>query len=234
MKSTVDEIRRRFDHDVERFSNLQTGQSSTIDAPLILELITETIAAVHPGATAILDIGCGAGNYTLKLLREFPHADVTMVDLSQPMLSKAKERTREVTSGTVCTIQADIRNLSLNEDSFDVITAAAVLHHLRTEEEWKAVFKKLFNSLKSGGSFWIADLIEHNNPEIQQMMWERYGDYLTELRGQAYRDKVFQYIKKEDTPRSLLFQLNLLKSVGFKTVEVLHKNNCFAAFGAIK
>ncbi|MGI6419673.1 MAG: hypothetical protein ACOX1P_28900 [Thermoguttaceae bacterium] len=33
-KSTVDEIRQRFDADVERFSNLETGQSATIDAPL--------------------------------------------------------------------------------------------------------------------------------------------------------------------------------------------------------
>ena len=33
-KSTVDEIRERFDNDVERFSNLATGQSATIDAPL--------------------------------------------------------------------------------------------------------------------------------------------------------------------------------------------------------
>ena len=29
MKSTVDEIRLRFDADVERFSNLETGQSAT-------------------------------------------------------------------------------------------------------------------------------------------------------------------------------------------------------------
>lgn len=28
MKSTVEQIRERFDHDVERFSNLETGQSA--------------------------------------------------------------------------------------------------------------------------------------------------------------------------------------------------------------
>ena len=39
MKSTVDEIRQRFDADVERFSNLETGQSATADAPLGMELI---------------------------------------------------------------------------------------------------------------------------------------------------------------------------------------------------
>ena len=45
MKSTVEEIRARFDNDVERFSNLETGQSATIDAPLALELIAEAAAA---------------------------------------------------------------------------------------------------------------------------------------------------------------------------------------------
>ncbi len=38
MKSTVAEIRERFDLDVERFSNIETGQSATIDATVALEL----------------------------------------------------------------------------------------------------------------------------------------------------------------------------------------------------
>jgi tRNA (cmo5U34)-methyltransferase len=62
MKSTTDQIRQRFDHDVERFSNLDTGQSATIDAPLVLDLITTVAAATNPNATHVLDIGCGAGN----------------------------------------------------------------------------------------------------------------------------------------------------------------------------
>ncbi len=39
-KSTIDEIRDRFDKDVERFSNIETGQTATMDAPLAMELIT--------------------------------------------------------------------------------------------------------------------------------------------------------------------------------------------------
>lgn len=38
MKSTVEEIRQRFDADVERFSNLETGQSATVDAPMAMAL----------------------------------------------------------------------------------------------------------------------------------------------------------------------------------------------------
>jgi tRNA (cmo5U34)-methyltransferase len=65
-------------------------------------------------------------------------------------------------------------------------------------------------------------------------MRRRYGEYLAGLRGEAYRDHVFAYVEKEDTPRPLAFQLDLLRQVGFSQVEVLHKNVCFAAFGAVK
>src|SRR5215470_10407819 len=95
-KSTVDEIRQRFDNEVDRFSNLQTGQSATVDAPLALELISQAAAATNPSAKRVLDIGCGAGNYTLKLLERVPNFDVTLIDLSQPMLDKAQERIRAV------------------------------------------------------------------------------------------------------------------------------------------
>ena len=66
------------------------------------------------------------------------------------------------------------------------------------------------------------------------MMWQRYGEYLTQLGGEDYRDKVFAYIAKEDSPRPVTFQLDLLRRVGFSKVELLHKNSCFAAFGAVK
>ncbi|MCK5392013.1 MAG: hypothetical protein KAJ31_06265 [Deltaproteobacteria bacterium] len=43
-----------------------------------------------------------------------------------------------------------------------------------------------------------------------------------------------EYIDIEDSPRSLSYQIELMKKVGFGTVDVLHKNSCFAAFVGIK
>lgn len=184
MKSSVDEIRRRFDADVERRSNLETGQSSTIDAPLSLELIVRAAAATTPHATHVLDVRAGAGNDTLRMLAELPGLDVTLVDLSRPMLDRAADRLRESSASRVTCLQADVRELELGESRFDLITAAAMLHHLRTTEEWEAVF--------------AAD------------------------------------VAREDTPRPLVFQLDLLCQVGFGAVDVLHKTSTFAAFGAVK
>jgi tRNA (cmo5U34)-methyltransferase len=234
MKSSVIEIRERFDADVERFSNLETGQSSTIDAPLSLELIVRAAAATTPHATALLDVGSGAGNYALKMLQSIPSLQITLIDLSQPMLDRAAERLRATTASRVTCVQGDVRELALGEARYDVITAAAVLHHLRTTEEWESVFAAFFAALRPGGSLWISDLVEHSAPEVQALMWERYGEYLASLRGEAYREHVLAYVEKEDSPRPLLFQLDLLRKVGFTEVDVLHKNGCFATFGAVK
>jgi tRNA (cmo5U34)-methyltransferase len=230
-KSTVEQIRDRFDKDVERFSSLETGQTATMDAPLAMELVTRAAAAATPHARSALDIGCGAGNYTLKLLQALPGLDVTLVDLSRPMLDRAAARVRPATPGQVMAVQGDIRDMALGEGAFDVILAAAVFHHLRDDADWAHVFAKCHAALRPGGSIWIADLVAHAIPEVHALMWARYGDYLAGLKGEAYRDHVFAYIEQEDTPRLLPYQLDLLRAVGFRQVEVLHVNGPFAAFG---
>ena len=233
-KSTVEEIRQRFDADVERFSNLETGQSATVDAPLAMSLIAEVAAATTPQATSVLDVGCGAGNYTLRLLDRLPNLSVTLIDLSRPMLDQAVARIQAVTSGKIEAIQGDIREIDIGLQSHDIVLAASVLHHLRAESQWRSVFTKFFAGLRPGGSVWIFDLIDSSIPEVQATMRRRYGEYLTQLKDEAYRDQVFAYVEKEDTPRSLMFQLDLLREVGFSQFDVLHKNSCFAAFGAVK
>lgn len=233
-KSTVTEIRERFDNEVERFSNLDTGQVATIDATLSLELLTSAAKVIKPDATTLLDLGCGAGNYSLKMLSKLPNLDCTLVDLSLPMLGRAYQRVSEVTSGKADCIQGDIRNINLPENHFDIILAGAVLHHLREDLDWEFVFQKLFDSLKPGGCLMISDLIVQENPAVHHLMWERYGQYLQEHGGEAYQQKVFDYIEIEDSPRSMTYQLDLMKKVGFSSTEILHKNSCFGAFGGIK
>ena len=233
-KATNQEIRERFDKDTERFSNLETGQQTTIDAPLTMELCTEAAKYTNPHAKELLDIGCGAGNYTLKMLVKVPNLNCTLNDLSMPMLQKAKERVSPQTKGTVTLIQDDMRNLNLFNDYFDIILAAATLHHLRDDEDWEMMFNKIYKALKPGGSFWVSDLVTHDSKFIKKLFEDEYGNYLETLGGPEYRQKVLDYVHYEDTPRSLNYQLALLAKVGFSTIDVLHKNSSFAAFGAIK
>jgi tRNA (cmo5U34)-methyltransferase len=233
-KATNDEIRVRFDNDVDRFSNLNTGQATTIDAPLTMELCTEAAKYINPNAKNLLDIGCGAGNYTLRMLSKISNLNCTLNDLSMPMLQKAKERVSLQTPGKVTIIQGDMRNLNLPDNHFDIILAAATLHHLRDDSDWELVFTKMYKTLKPGGSIWISDLITHDSLPLNQLFKDKYAAYLETLGGAEYRQKVLDYIAHEDTPRSVNYQTDLLKRVGFTNVEVLHKNSYFAAFGGIK
>ena len=233
-KSTVEEIRQRFDAEIDRYSNLETGQAAVVDSPLSMSLVAEAAAVTTPHAQSMLDVGCGGGNYTLKLLERMPHLQVTLVDLSQAMLDCALRRVQPKAVGPVTVIQSDIRELDLGQQRFDIIVASAVLHHLRADSEWRSVFQKLFNAVQPGGSFWIFDIVESPLPEVQAMHWRRYGEYLTALESAAFRDEMFARIIEEDTPRSVAYQLDLLREVGFSQVEVLHKHSCYAAFGAVK
>ncbi|MDR2949655.1 MAG: class I SAM-dependent methyltransferase [Prevotella sp.] len=232
-KSTVEEIKERFDNDVERFSNLDTGQVSTIDAKISLELITESARRIIPHATHLLDVGCGAGNYSLMMLTKIPDLNCTLVDLSKPMLDRAYQRVIKET-GNVTILQGDIRDIELEENQYDIILAGAVLHHLRDDKDWKTTFGKLFRLLRLGGCLMISDLVAQDTEMLNDYIREKYGDYLQEIGGEEYRHKVLDYIEKEDTPRSINYQLDLMKKVGFRNVEILHKNMCFGAFGGIK
>ncbi len=233
-KSSVEEIKERFDNDVERFSSLDIGQTTTIDAPLAMELITQAAVKSTVNIQRVLDIGCGAGNNTLKLSQYVSPFDCDLVDLSLPMLEKARDRISAINNGKIRIFQGDFREIDLPEGGYDVILAAAVLHHLRDDQDWEATFRKIYRLTAPGGSVWITDLVSHETEAVQSLMWERYGEYLCSLGGEEYRAIVFDYIDKEDSPRPVTYQLNLLGKVGFDHVELLHKNSCFAAFGAIK
>ncbi len=234
-KSSVDDIRRRFDGDVERFSNLDTGQVATIDAPLAMELITQAAVSATPAIRRVLDVGCGAGNNTLKLLAAVPGGFACdLLDLSGPMLARAEERVSAATPHPVRTIQADFRTAPLDDGSYDVILAAAVLHHLRDDADWERAFGRLYALLRPGGTVWITDLVTQAIPAVDGMMQARYAAYLESVGGPAYRDTVLGYIAEEDSPRPVTEQLDLLRRVGFDQIDLLHKNGPFAAFGAKK
>ena len=110
----------------------------------------------------------------------------------------------------------------------------AIIEPADDDADWERVFQKIHAIIRPNGSVWITDMVSHNHPAIQGLMRDRYQQYLTRLGGKTYSTDVLAYIEQEDSPRSIAYQINLLRNVGFEEIEVLHVNTCFAAFGAIK
>ena len=141
---------------------------------------------------------------------------------------------KQRTLGRIITIQGDIREIDLPNGAFDIILAAAVLHHLRADSEWRNVFAAFHRALRPGGSLWVFDLVESSIPAVQKLMRQRYGDYLTRLSGRSLPGIMCSLTSSKTPPPADVPNPELLRQVGFGQVEVLHKNLCFAAYGAVK
>ena len=233
-KRTVAEIGSYFDGEVERFSDLAKGQASIKDARLMMDLLAEASSALAPRARRILDLGCGAGNQTLNLLRVFPAADCTLLDISSAMLERARERVGSVAAGRIELVEGDFRTVPLPEEHFDLIVAAAVLHHLCDDADWTRTFTKIHSLLKPGGLLLVSDLICHENPKIEALFKVRQESFLREALGDAEAERIMRSIAESDTPSSLEYQFALLRKLGFREVGLLHKNLVFGAYYAGK
>jgi ubiquinone/menaquinone biosynthesis C-methylase UbiE len=80
-------------------------------------------AALHvsPAPERILDVGCGTGEGTLFLAREFPQARVRGVDISGEMIAAAVAKVGLDPEGRVAFKQADAASLPYPDDHFDLV-----------------------------------------------------------------------------------------------------------------
>src|SRR5437879_2274124 len=99
------------------------------------------------------------------------------------MLERAEQRLKSAAEGNVKTVQSDMRSLSFEPGSFDLILAGQVLHHLRGDADWELMFGRFHQWLRLGGVLFVADFIAFDDPAIQELMTERYGEYLVNLGG---------------------------------------------------
>jgi ubiquinone/menaquinone biosynthesis C-methylase UbiE len=100
---------------------------------------------------AVLEIGCGTGKNTEWLLQKAEH--ITAVDLSEEMLSKAKEK---IQSQKVEFIKTDINSeWDFTKRTFDLIGFSLVLEHI---ENLDHIFKEVYKKLNEQGLVYIGEL----------------------------------------------------------------------------
>jgi SAM-dependent methyltransferase len=92
------------------------------DSPEFLAPLAKAVLEVKPAPERVLDIGCGTGIGTLFLAREFPHARVRGVDISEQMIAVAQSKIGLDPEGRVAFKVADASGLPYDEESFDLVT----------------------------------------------------------------------------------------------------------------
>src|SRR5687767_7283559 len=91
------------------------------------------------GHELVLDIGCGTGRLTQKLLERIPRGSVIALDLSANMLQAARDYLRPVVGSRVQFVQADAAALPI-AGTADAIFSTATFH-------WVLDHPLLFKSL---------------------------------------------------------------------------------------
>ncbi len=104
----------------------------------------------------VLDAGCGGGRYSVAW-HLLGAAHVLGVDLSESGIADAKARALAMKLENVEFQFADVVELPLPDNSFDVVFSNGVLHHTR---DWQRGIHNLLRVLKPGGTGWLY-LIEN-------------------------------------------------------------------------
>jgi 2-polyprenyl-3-methyl-5-hydroxy-6-metoxy-1,4-benzoquinol methylase len=103
----------------------------------------------------ILDLGCGAGEAAVWFAKQ--GAEVVASDLSGEFL-RLVERVAAVHGVKVQTHQADADGLNLPAESFDIVYAGNLLHHVHLEQ----TLDRIREVLKPGGQIVTWDPLRHN------------------------------------------------------------------------
>jgi SAM-dependent methyltransferase len=143
------------------------------------KLILKTLVKHFPGATSLLEIGCGTGFVIAGIAAANPGLLLVGSDLHQEALNYAHTRL----PGVVL-LQMDAGNIPYVEE-FDVICAFDILEHISRDDE---ALKQIHQALKRGGGLMIT-VPQH------PWLWSRADDDARHLRRYTRQDLCHKLIE---------------------------------------
>jgi tRNA (cmo5U34)-methyltransferase len=194
-----------------------------------LRLLVAVLARSCETPRWILDLGVGTGNLAGLLLRAFPDARLTGIDIVPEFLEIAQRRLVEFRD-RVELVEADVVGYEI-PDGVDVVVTAFVLHH--TEDVTKRhLYEQVYSSLSVGGCMANADFVNSASPVLSRVFDELRVAYMRDsgLTEERIRVEHFEH-RKLERPTPMEVQLEWLRSIGFADVECFWKYLNLAIFG---
>jgi SAM-dependent methyltransferase len=137
-----------------------------IGEALLLERLPE-------GALRVLDLGCGDGHLLALVLASHPGSRGVAVDVSRPMLARARDRF--ASDASVEVIEHDLATpLPAAWGSFDAIVSSFAIHHL-THPRKRALYSEIFGALMPGGVFCNLEHVASPTPQLHVRFVQALG-----------------------------------------------------------
>ncbi|MFD7880597.1 class I SAM-dependent methyltransferase [Streptomyces sp. NPDC059766] len=131
-------------------------------------IMLDMVEALVGTTPRVLDLACGTGSITARLLARFPGAVSTGVDLDPALLAIAEGTFAG--DGRVSFVTADLKDpdwpARLPYDSYDAVLTATALHWLH-REPLAALYGRIAELVRDGGVFMNADhMIDESTPRL--------------------------------------------------------------------
>lgn len=191
---------------------------------------TKFIATNIKAPDRILDLGTGTGLLSYFWYRHFPKAEYVLVDIADEMLNIAKKRF----SG-ICNVNCHTADYSKEfpKGSFDAVISALSIHHLENNDK-KALFERIYNSLPKGGIFVNYDQFCSGFDHMDKW-YDSYWENQLKQSGLSENDiALWHERRKLDRECSVEDETDMLRYVGFKEVKCVYSNQKFAVIVSIK
>lgn len=144
---------------------------------------------LKPGQT-VLDLGSGGGiDVLLSAKRVGPTGKAYGLDMTDDMLSLARENQRQAGQENVEFLQGEIENIPLPDNSVDVVISNCVINLSADKDR---VLRETFRVLKPGGRFAVSDVVVHGevDEQVRQSMLLWVGCIAGALEEQDYAAKL--------------------------------------------
>ena len=145
----------------------------------------------------VADLGCGTGFVSLALVNEA--SIIFSVDNSSNMLKQLKNNILDKNYKNLYLIKSSLDNLSLFEDSVDVIFINMALHHIK---DAKKAISEMHRVLKKDGVVIIADVMEHDGEWAKEEMFDEWLGFSNEQIINWLEETGFKNIQIENTDLS--------------------------------
>jgi tRNA (cmo5U34)-methyltransferase len=207
------------------------------------EMLDVLASCISSANHRILELGCGTGELSLKVLKRYPSAEIVAVDYSPRMLDFARAKIESAGYAARWTgIEMDFGEWANNPnfsglgDRFNACISSLAIHHLEDEMKLK-LFQRIRESLNPDGCFWNADPMLAESPamrDIYQVAREEWaanqGETLAQIRANVGTSVAYGY-SNPDRLATLSAQLEMLIEAEFETVAVPWKYYGMAVFG---
>lgn len=195
------------------------------------EMISSLVSVIpfsKESAFSMIDLGCGTGTVSKKVIENFPNVKVTCVDISEKMLEIAKNK---VGNDATC-IQADFNSFDFPQ-KYDLIVSSLALHRLETDDDKITFYEKIYSALNPDGMFINIDVVlgcDENQQNVYMKKWQEF--MLKSVSESEIEEKWLPNYYTEDRPAKLTTHLDMLKTCGFPLVDVIYKYYNYAVYCA--